>query len=80
VGDALGSPGKLIARTGAVESDITAISLSLGTYSKVQVAISVIGPEHRLDHKAVKVVGVQLEQAVDALKRTLGVDVKAVAS
>lgn len=80
VGEALGSPGTLVTRTGAVEPDITALSLSLGTFSKLQVAISIIGPEHRLDEEAVNAASAQLEAAVDALQRTLGLDERAVAS
>jgi len=80
VGAALASPGTLVTRTGAVEPDITAVSLSLGTYSKLQVAISVVGPQHRLDKKAIKAAGAQLDVAVDALRRTLGLDEQVVAS
>ena len=47
VGDALRSPGSCVTRTGAVEPDITAISLAIPTVDSLGVAVSIIGPEHR---------------------------------
>jgi len=79
VGEALRSPGIVAVRTGAIEPDITALSLAVGDYSKVQIAISVVGPEHRLAKKPIKAAGVELTAAVDALQRTLGIDREAVA-
>jgi IclR family acetate operon transcriptional repressor len=79
VGDALASPGTLVSRTGAVEADITAVSLSLGSYSKLEVALSVIGPVHRLDDKARLLVEKHLLSAVTELRRSLGIDDQAVA-
>lgn len=80
IGEALESPGHVVSRTGAVESDITAVSLSIGSYTKLRVALSVIGPEHRLDKKATTSVSQQLTAACDSLRQTLGLDGEAVAS
>ena len=80
VGEALDSPGMLVSRTGAVEADITAVSLSLGSYSKLEAALSVIGPVHRLDDEARALVERHLAAAVEELRRSLGIDDQAVAS
>lgn len=80
VGEALRSPGSVAVRTGAVEPDITALSLAVGDYSKVQVAVSVVGPEHRLGRKQVKASSAALVDAVAGLQRALGIDQEAVAS
>lgn len=47
VGEALGSPGRCVTRTGAVEPDIAAISIAIPTPGPLQVALSIIGPQHR---------------------------------
>ncbi len=80
IGEALDSPGTLVARTGAVEPDIAALSLSVGRYSKLEVALSVIGPSQRFNAKARKQAGKQLSESVDAVQQALGIDREAVAS
>ena len=47
VGDALRAPGSCVTRTGAVEPDITAISLAIPAAGTLGIALSVIGPEYR---------------------------------
>lgn len=47
VGEAMQAVGACITRTGAVEPDITAISLALAVHQHPRVAVSVIGPSHR---------------------------------
>lgn len=76
VGEALESPGTVAVRTGAVESDITAVSLALPSTGKLGVAISVIGPKQRLD----AVTGPAeeaLRRVVDDICRDLGIDPEA---
>lgn len=80
VGEALLVPGEVAVRTGAVEPDITGISLCVGPYSKMTVAISIVGPMHRLDSKTIKKASKALITAVDALQRALGIEQEAVAS
>ena len=43
VGEALVSPGEPVIRTGAVEPDITAVSLGLGRVHSMRVAVSIVG-------------------------------------
>jgi IclR family transcriptional regulator, KDG regulon repressor len=84
VGAALASPGRCATKTGAVEPDITAISLALpGDSGKpLRVAVSVIGPKHRLRPAARGDVEVALVATVARLSRELGrvTDVATVAS
>ncbi len=47
VGDALRTPGRAVTRTGAVEPDITAISMAVDLPGQLGVAMSIIGPAHR---------------------------------
>ena len=47
LGAALKEPGVIATRTGAVEADVTAISLALRSIGKLGVAISIVGPSHR---------------------------------
>ena len=49
VGAALACPGTCVTRTGAVEPDITAISIAIAVSDGTGVALSVIGPAHRFD-------------------------------
>lgn len=74
VGAALSEPGVVAVRTGAVEPDITAISLALPRTTKLGIAISVIGPEHRLDADACEQVASALAKSRDDLCRDLGID------
>ena len=47
LGAALAEPGVAAIRTGAVEADVTAISLALPSVGKLGIAISIVGPSHR---------------------------------
>ncbi|MCP5025272.1 MAG: helix-turn-helix domain-containing protein [Actinomycetia bacterium] len=74
VGQALAAPGVVVTRTGAVEPDITALSLALRDRGKLGFAISIIGPQHRLDAKAAKQAEAMLLRSVSGLSRDLGID------
>ncbi|MDH3684361.1 MAG: helix-turn-helix domain-containing protein [Acidimicrobiia bacterium] len=80
IGEALTHPGTVAVRTGAIEPDITAISLALPQEAKVGVAMSVIGPAHRLRAGARQQAAAALAGAVERLNRDLGNDGEAVAS
>jgi len=80
IGEALATPGVTSTRTGAVEPDITAISLALPNSGELGVALSIVGPRHRLDAAARRDCEVELGQAVDALGHDLGLHTKTVAS
>jgi DNA-binding IclR family transcriptional regulator len=73
VGEALADPRRAATRTGAVEPDITAISQALSTGGDPGVAISVIGPAHRLDADRRAAVVAALGKVVDRLDAELGV-------
>ncbi len=77
VGAAIAEPGVVAYRTGAVEPDITAVSLSVGPDDPT-LAISVIGPLHRLDAKAIRRISVSLGNTVDALSENLGLEKRVV--
>lgn len=63
-GAAFETPGTPVVRTGAVEPDITAISMALqGTFG-IAVAVSIVGPDQRL-------VGNERAQAVSQLSETV---------
>ncbi len=78
VGAALAAPGTTVVRTGAVEPDITAISRALSDVpglagvDDLAVAVSVIGPAHRLDRRRSEQAARALEAAIDRLARDLG--------
>lgn len=82
VGAAFTTPGATVVRTGAVEPDITAVSRALAglpqrnesaeTDRSLAVAVSVIGPAHRLDGRASSAAAEALEAAVDRIARDLG--------
>jgi IclR family acetate operon transcriptional repressor len=80
VGQAMGAPGTLVKRTGAVEPDITAISMSPGSHAKLAIALSVIGPAHRFDTAVTAAIDDALAGAANELCRTLGLETEAVAS
>lgn len=67
LGSALTSPGATFTRTGAVEPDITAMSRALPTTGNLGIAVSIVGPEHRLSADRVKHHQAALDDAVDAL-------------
>lgn len=64
-GAAFEEPGTPVVRTGAVEPDITAISLALPGTSSLAVAISIVGPNQRL-------VNNDRDRAISQLTRTVG--------
>lgn len=73
VGDALRSPGKRVTRTGAVEPDITAISVAIPAPGKLGVALSIIGPEHRFTRSSRISHEEALGRVADRLAGQLGV-------
>lgn len=79
-GEALATPGRTATRTGAVEPDITAVSRAVPPIGRLGVAISVIGPEHRLRGANRRAVEHALRMAVDELGADLGSDREAAAS
>lgn len=80
VGEALAHPGVIATQTGAVEPDITAISLALPETGKFGIAVSVVGPEHRLDAKTRTQTEETLTRVVADLGQGLGHDSEAMAS
>ena len=78
IGAALTTPGTTVVRTGAVEPDITAISRALSDVpglpgvDDLAVAVSIIGPAHRLDRQRSEQAALALEAAIDRLARDLG--------
>ena len=73
VGEALVSPGEPVIRTGAVEPDITAVSLGLGPVHSMRVAVSIVGPEQRLATPADRRAAVAaLTDTVERLRTDLG--------
>lgn len=71
-GAALADPGTPVVRTGAVEPDITAISLALTGTKSLAVAISIVGPDQRLLGEDRASAIDQLTRTVDALTADLG--------
>jgi len=72
VGAALASPGSCTVRTGAVEPDITAMSIAVGVPGTTGVALSLIGPTHRFDDAARRPHEQALRRAAATLARHLG--------
>jgi DNA-binding IclR family transcriptional regulator len=73
VGAALAAPGEPIIRTGAVEPDITAISLGLGPVHSMRLAVSIVGPDQRLATDAERNrASVALANTVAQLRAALG--------
>ena len=70
----------LAMRTGAVEPDITAISVALPERDGPGIALSVIGPEYRLRGRARDVARTALADAARDLQATLGLGQEARAS
>lgn len=71
VGAALRSPGQVCVRDGAVEADITALSLGLPAVDAMHVAISVLGPAHRMNTAKQRGATAALKNAVASLIRDL---------
>ncbi|MCP3989795.1 MAG: helix-turn-helix domain-containing protein [Actinomycetia bacterium] len=80
IGAAVARPGTTATRTGAVEADITAVSLALPPRHKLGLALSVVGPAHRLRPTARKSAEAALVRAVNQLQRDLGPVPEAMAS
>jgi len=79
VGAAFEQIGIVASRTGAVEADITAISLALPPHKSLDVAVSVLGPEHRMRGNE-RVIRQSLEGAVQRIADDLGLTQEAAAS
>ena len=75
VGEALTAPGITAIRTGAVEPDITAVSLALPPNDNLGLALSIVGPAHRLDAVARQRCESALHLAVMQLGRDLGIGI-----
>lgn len=80
VGAAMRAPGSCTSRTGAVEPDITAISFGLPPIGPVGVALSLIGPAHRLGKRQRSAHEAALRAAAESVLRDLGAQRGAVAS
>lgn len=72
IGAALTSPGSCALRTGAVEPDITAMSIAVGVPGTTGVALSLIGPTHRFDDATRRPHEQALRSAAATLARHLG--------
>ncbi len=71
LGAAFDAPGTAAARTGAVEPDITAISMALLDSNKLGIAVSIVGPQNRFTTEESKKHHLALNETVDALTREL---------
>ncbi len=67
----LGAPG-VVSRTGAIESDITAVSIAVSDGTEAVAALSVIGPDYRMGVVAQVDVATMLRDASAMLTRQLG--------
>ena len=74
MGAALAEPGSPATRTGAVEPDITAISVALPERDGPGIALSVIGPEYRLQGRARDAARTALAEAARDLQARLGLE------
>ncbi|MGZ0229250.1 MAG: IclR family transcriptional regulator domain-containing protein [Acidimicrobiales bacterium] len=72
LGEALDNPGSVMIRTGAVEPDVTAMSLALPKVGRLDVAVSIVGPVHRFLDQQVTAFEAALATMVDQLKHDLG--------
>lgn len=72
VGRALASPGSIAVLSGAVEPDTTAISLALPPIGGLGVAVSIVGPSHRLKARARRSAEQALRLAVEGIASDLG--------
>lgn len=71
LGAALAEPGVTAIRTGAIEPDITAICRAVPTAGELAIAISIVGPEHRLTEAVCADHAAALTASVDALADAL---------
>ncbi len=74
LGAALERPGSVVTRTGAVEPDITAMCRALITTGTLDVAVSIVGPEHRFTNDRRVRHERALDEAVDELERELRIN------
>ncbi len=72
VGAAFEQPGTLAIRTGAVEPDITAMSMAFGPLRRYRVAISVVGPSHRVDNADPEELETMLRSAATSIESHYG--------
>lgn len=75
LGAAVAAPGTVVCRTGAVEPDITALSLALPSSGQLGLglAVSVVGPEYRFGRRTRASHTAELRDAVARLVRDIGV-------
>jgi len=71
IGAALRSPDGPVFRSGGLEPDIAAVSLSLPGEWRARAAVSIVGPAHRFDEAAIEVFRHHLRTAVAAMARDL---------
>ena len=71
-GQAFANPGVTATRTGAVEADITAMSLAMPGTGALGVAVSVVGPSHRFASTATSQIEQELLSVIDAIAQDLG--------
>jgi DNA-binding IclR family transcriptional regulator len=79
-GEAFANAGATAVRTGAVEADITAMSLALSDAGALGVAVSVVGPSHRFTTPATTEIEHELVGAVHAIAQDLGLTTEEAAS
>lgn len=72
-GSAFSERGSVAVRQGAVEPDITAMSLALPAIGELDVAVSIIGPSHRVD-QATDRLSNQLVEVVTTIAAKLGLE------
>lgn len=77
LGAAFADPGTVMCRTGAVEPDITALSLALPAASRIGLglAVSVVGPEYRFGRRLRATHTTQLRATVARMGRDIGVTI-----
>ena len=83
MGAALARRGVCVTRTGAVETDITAVSRALPDdplLNGLGVAVSVVGPQYRLRRATRREVDAALIAATDAIARDIGIGARAAVS
>ena len=74
LGAATSASGTVAIRTGAVEPDITAMSLAFLTGGKLGMAVSIVGPDYRFTKIARREHQIALADSVDALARELRIN------
>jgi DNA-binding IclR family transcriptional regulator len=74
IGAAIAAPGATAVRRGAVEADISAVSLCLGGAWSGRAAVSIVGPSHRFTDDAVSRLEAELIDAVAAIDHDLGMN------